>query len=99
MVKWVYWALFLVAMSSFDALRDVGRGQFGYWTWHICKWLSFYPPLLYIWWRKVFSYRPKLGIVVIVLCWIAWTFWATVFRPEHWGEGGLLQSQWLRWLF
>lgn len=86
------WILFLVAMSSFDALRDVGRGQFEYWVWHTIKWLSMYPPLAYILYKKVWKASKVLAVVAVVLSAMAWNFWADLYRPPHWDDG---PSQWV----
>ncbi len=41
-------ALFVLALTVCDALRDTMRGVWGFWPWHVCKWGFFYGTLGYI---------------------------------------------------
>ena len=105
-------ALLVILVATFcDPIRDALYGKADWWTWHICKWAAFYPPLVYIVlseWTPfpVWKYWAHRGY------WFAWSYWVyiiliTLAAQLAWYAGLYaagwpwtpLTIQWLKGLF
>ena len=63
--------------TAFDAIRD-GQSQrkpgIGWWTWHVPKWLAFYPVQIYLCW-KIYADIKIVGLLFLtMLNWMLWNF-------------------------
>lgn len=72
--------------SVFDALRDAWIKE-GWWKRHIVKWLSFYPPLIFI----IAVHVPWIyWAPVAVAAWVVWRLSVKHIGGKNW------ESHWFR---
>ena len=59
----------ILLSTAFDALRDGLLGSVDWLAWHTIKWIAFFPPLVYLWFRLDSWYVRILLPIVSFIIW------------------------------